>query len=650
MKARVIAVLLMACGIAAGEEHRWIALVDVSGSSDAVDRERRLRRELLQLSQIFLAAGGEVDGRRSSALSVYFVGNEVRPAVPNNGALRWDNVPVEIIAPEPPDPGTRSRLDLGLERAASEFRQVSSFTRKHLLIISDGELDVDPNNRPTGAPFQEEERLAYRRIFSDTIPALRAAGVTVDAVALETGNLTEEHIRAQLLRTRGDTAAAQFLRFLDGQRGVALPIREGPYFLYALATSLSGQFHLAAEESDLANVVWQTMFPDSVRQRAVAPGSRALVVFAAAGDPVRLCVGGRGDLPDILIRDDRQTGAVSVQPPSQDINARYHATQNYTVWLIRAPNATCVEPGTAYHGSNVELRWVPGSSSWYRLDIHADMMRSAEGPPSLDWWRNHLAERIRQKQVVAVAKIWPPNSSQPIDVSLEPEPVSEGDAVLRFAARRWRPATGTYRCEVKVVVGKGDLAWEERLPAQDLVVPAWPWWVYTVFVAFVLTLTLIIWWFVGARVRAFVDDTVFWWRTRRASFAFVIHTADGPVVTEARHPKAVRITATPAGLDVDCGIRTNGHHPAAFFEASDRGNYRLYVGSGKDWQYRRLTETDTTPAFVTLRQNGVTISLLDFVQKHAAFDVRHSDATVQIRHIVRSAPITEKRSHANGQS
>jgi hypothetical protein len=555
----------------------------------------------------------------------------VRAASLPDQPLRWNDVPFEIRETYD-DIRQRSRLDLALQRAAQDFGSAPGY-RKHLLVVSDGELDVGPGNRPTGAPHQAEERAAYIRIFKETVPALRRLGVTVDTIAINAGDFPEQRVRAELLETGGRTVSEQFLAFLQKQ-----PAAEGAHFLYALARSLSGQFRPIAGESGLANVMWQSIFPESVRRRAVAPGSTALLVFARNDEAVQLCLGDGGSERQVVIHRNAGTGAVSVEPANAGVAARYQATTHHTVWLIQAPAATCVEPGTAYHSNNVELRWASAELPWLRLNVPVELVRSGGQEPSSKWWRDHLEGLIRRGELSAVARIWPPDSEQPSDMELTPEVVAEddsdNDAVLRLTGREWT-TPGTYRAEVRLVVGRGDSAWEEILAPADLVVPGTPPWRVYLWVAFGVAA-----WFRRKQIWSLIhrawllaDDLFVRVSHRGVPFSFRVYRDGAPVgITKAKHPRAVRMSAVDGGLTVDFGTRVNGQGPAAFFEAAGRKNCRLHAGSGGAWEYRMTN----IPEFRPLDKSGVKFPVRRFVTGKLAVDVRHhtnKGQIVQIRHI-----------------
>ncbi|MEX2261865.1 MAG: hypothetical protein WD696_07925 [Bryobacteraceae bacterium] len=458
---------LLQAGPAAPAEHRWIVLVDVSLSSNQADRDVSLRNELLSLSQILLGAAAESDTTRRNFLKVFFFGDGVHPAGLPPGPLRWGDSWPEYRwgVALPRGMGGRTELNKAIERAAEEFESMPAAAAKHLLIVSDGELDVGPHNRRADAPFQPEERTAYRGIFEST-GTLRTLDVAVYTIAIDelagtSENGRREEIRTRLQATGGANVQEQFLRLLDHiQKG------EGPYFLHALAESLYGRSR-SVLSGNILDAVWQTIFPQAVSSTGVAPGSRALVVFARANEPVRLCLEEGGGSQSLLLRYDAQTRGIVREPPdsNSDVHARRRATSQYATWLIDAPQATCVEPRSAYHGNNVDLRWLPDKPvhAGDPLAIELHLWKWSEHDPSLEWWRTYMSEQIQSKSVTAVATVSPPEGP-PIPVVLEAKVTSWLKEVLVLTGRLPEAAVaGSYRIGAKLVVGDSNRTWEETV-------------------------------------------------------------------------------------------------------------------------------------------------------------------------------------------
>ncbi|MEX2261869.1 MAG: vWA domain-containing protein [Bryobacteraceae bacterium] len=535
---------------------------------------------------------------------------------------RWEDAVPQGI-------GGRTEIDKAIQRAAGDFEGMPAAARKHLLVVSDGELDVGPHNRGTGAPFQPEERTAYRGIFG-SIESLRSLDVTVHTIAIDElagadESRRQEEIRTRLRATGGASVPEQFLRLLDHlQRG------EGPYFLHALAQSLLGRPR-SVLPGNVLDVVWQTIFPEAVLSGRVAPGSRNLVVFARANEPVRLCLEGSNEL---LLRYDAQSGGIVREPQdsSADVYARRLATSQYATWLIDAPQATCVEPRRAYHGNNVALRWLPDKPAHAGdpLPIELDLWRWSEQEPSLAWWRTYMADQILHKRINAVATVSPPEGP-PIPVVLDAKVVSGHEEVVVLTGRLPEAAAaGSYTISAKLVVGDSNQAWEETVAPKTFQVGERPGifdgyrWLWAIIIIIVAIL---------AALLHFRPALV--WRRRApiADFKFVIHHEGGVEVTDPMQPRVVSFVAKGEQIHSECGTRADEHGPTAIFEPVSRSSYKVRVVSGTGWQYRRVDNDPNVPssAFMPLGQTGVAISKLDFVNGHA-LELKHGKDVVQIRH------------------
>ena len=378
----------------ASVEDRWIVLVDVSASLDQMDRQvskdlgnsrYRLRNELLSLLQVFLGAMDDVNEQRNGFLKVEFFGHGVEAA---SGLppwpLHWEDAKGEDWWTEsvPHSLSGRTELMPALHRAAEDFAGMSPLAHKHLLIVSDGELDVGPMDRNSGVPFGDEERKAYSELMSSSNAALeklRALKVKVDAIVLDplaaSGGLErEETIRKRLASTGQPSVQTQFEQLLN-ELGNAIastgkqPYSEGPYFLHALTETLGGHSR-PVHPANLGDVVWRTVFSDASKNGNVAPGSRMLVVLARTNDPVRLCFDGSGGQRDLVLRYDAAKNDYVREPKdtTADVRVRFHATSRYVTWLIDAPGVTCVDPPSVYYGNDVEASPVTVERArWPRL-------------------------------------------------------------------------------------------------------------------------------------------------------------------------------------------------------------------------------------------------------------------------------------------
>jgi hypothetical protein len=185
---------------------------------------------------------------------------------------------------------------------------------------------------------------------------------------------------------------------------------------------------------------------------------------------------------------------------------------------------------------------------------------------------------------------------------------------------------GSYRAEVKLVVGDGDLAWEEILLPAQLTVPPLPMWIYLGSAG----LLGLAGWPARKPVRRSIAEAIRWWKIRETDFEFFIYQS-GVTVTESKFPKSVRVTAAANGLQIDQKSRTNGQGDTAFFEATGNDYYTLRVCSGDRWMYRR---SNGPPVFSSLSRAGVKVSTLELLGVHG-FVLQHAGHTLEIRHITK---------------
>jgi hypothetical protein len=640
-------------------EERWIVLVDVSASLDQTDRQLsrevrnpayRLRSELLSLLQVFLGAMDDVDARRNGFLKVEFFGHGVESAsgLPT-WPLHWEDAKDEAWwnAAVPQSLSGRTEFMPALSRAAEEFAGMNPLARKHLLIVSDGELDVGPLDRGRGVPFGDEERKAYAEMMSPdnpTVAKLRTLNVKVDAividpVAVSSGSERQETVRKKLLSTNEPTIPQQFQRLLnDLENAIAStgrqPYSEGPYFLYALTEMFGGQSR-PVQPGNLGDVVWHTAFPDAVSAGAVPPGSRSLVILSKAEDPVRLCFDENGGLRDLTLRYNRARNDYSREPinSTDDVRVRHHATSRYVTWLINAPAVTCVDPPAAYYGNNVELSWLTDDkpSAGRPLPIELQLTRSPSGEdqgPSIEWWRSHLAQRISAGSVKATANVSLPDGSRTLGIPLKVGPAMDAHSILDLRGHLSRvDSPGSYVVSVRLTdVEQG---WEETAEPTTIVVAPESWWPAGASGPRLAILGGLV---CCSLLFVYRDQLKDFSSTPQAPFDFAIRNAGETTVTKQGQRKAIRFIVGEESIRIDIGRRAVGNGPTAVLAPTDRSSlsYRL-CGSGHGWEYRQTFGGKMPGEYVPLGERGVEISLLYFVQR-STVDLRHGDHVVRISH------------------
>ena len=642
----------------AAVEDRWIVLVDVSASLDQMDRQLsrevgnpdyRLRNELLSLLQVFLGAMDDVDTRRNGFLKVEFFGHGVETAsgLPT-WPLHWEDAKDEEWwrVSVPRALAGRTELMPALNRAAEEFSVMSPLVRKHLLVVSDGELDVGPIDRGSGVPFGAEERKAYTEVMSPdnaAVKKLRELKVKVDAIvidALAARSLPDRQqtIRKKLLATGEPTIHQQFQRLLDELESEVAstgrqPYSEGPYFLHALMETLGGQSR-PVNAANLAEVVSNTVFPETVTSGNVAPGSRWLLVSAKTHEPVRLCFDSEGAHREVILRYDKEKNDYSREPTDStaDIRVRYHATSRYVTWLINAPEVTCVEPPGAYYGNNVELRWSPGkqTSAGEPLPIQVELTRwPGDQGPSLEWWRGHMAQRVSSGSIKATADVHLPDGSRTLGIPLTVENRTNGDAVLLLKGQLTRAdSRGPYMINVRLT--DGEQGWEESIEpmAVEVAPESWlPAGVNAPRLAMAIGVLLCF-----SLVVVYRDQLKELSITPKAPFDFAVHNGGRTSLTKAGQRKAIRFVAGKDGIRVDIGRRGFTRGSTAVFVPVDQSSmsYRL-SGNGHGWEYRQVRGDKSRGEFVPLGEKGVAIAFLDFVQR-STVDLKHGNHVVRISH------------------
>jgi hypothetical protein len=310
---------------------------------------------------------------------------------------------------------------------------------------------------------------------------------------------------------------------------------------------------------------------------------------------------------------------------------RYHATSRYVAWLINATGATCVDPPALYHGNNVELRWLPKKETFAGepLPMELELTRWRDQAPSLEWWRQNMAQRIREDKIRATADVDLPDGSRTIGIPLRVDAATGADAVAILKGQLSPVEShGSYLVEVRLKdIEQG---WEETVEPKTIVVVPKSWWPSvagalrrTIPVGVLLSLALL---FV---YRERLKDAAL---TPKAPFDFAVQNAGKLIFTKPGQRKAIRLVASDAGIRVDMGHGSGVREPAALFAPVDRVNliYRL-SSRGHGWEYRQTEKDKPSGEYAPLGERGVEISFLDFV-KRSTVDLRHGDHVVRICH------------------
>lgn len=476
------------------ESHHWIVLLDVSASFERREEAQnrpvgkpgyRLRNEALSLLQTLLAARRvKEQERRDDRLSVYVFGQGVeRLQELSTQPVRWVDVnnPDWWQAQIPTGLGARTDYFEALRRAVEVFKDDLPGTARHLVLISDGELDVDPQNRDPGAPPEREEMAKYRELLRRDVAPLNWLydhRVQIHALAVDEQLASfneaarQEQIQRTLQRQPGAAHALERARgLLEVLAGRVRPNgklaeSEGPYVMAALAEAFGGSSR-SVRYDNVLDVLWETLFPEYVSTRRLPLGTTQVIVFAPRQAPVPVMVEEEGEPRELSVLYDEESGSYRTEPPGpwRDLRVGLQTTTQYTTWLIEHPRLLEVDPLYRVAGeegrfsivpvTNVAFRWQEGRPpeqvlSDAPIPLTVDLVWIGDRPePTRDDWRRYL-ESIR---LPATGEVELPDATvRPVSLS----PIVPGDAsdvVLRLEGSFAPTMEGTHEARVSVRLG-----------------------------------------------------------------------------------------------------------------------------------------------------------------------------------------------------
>ncbi len=337
------------------EKHDWVLLIDASAS--LVDGgASNVRNEALVQMQTLLAIASERNPSkpRQDRLIVYRFGDGFDRISLPSGALRWDDINrnVRWSAGMPPKirgkPHLTDRTDFVamLDQVKSDFQSRRDATQRHIVLISDGDLDVRPANRTFGAPPAAEEVAAYERFFGGGRDGLLSwfveQRVTIDTLYVPRPSLSQptllpqDIVRKRLDECPGDDPAAKALKLVRSiaeRRPCAVGIgsSEGPYILRAIADRTDGRSY-TVDTASLVDALRQLVVPDLRNDVGISPGTRILYIFGRHGETTNVEVkDSRGRLERI------QLGPADfsrIDPPNPDINIKHINGPGSVIWRI----------------------------------------------------------------------------------------------------------------------------------------------------------------------------------------------------------------------------------------------------------------------------------------------------------------------------
>jgi hypothetical protein len=151
------------------EKHDWILLIDASASLTDGGADDVRNEALVQLQTLLAIATERNPAKnRQDRLTAYRFGDGwERISLPPD-VLKWDDVKRDVRWDANITARIKRRSDFiaALEQAKRDFQSRDS-AQRHIILISDGDLDVNPTNRQAGAPPAKEEEAAYERFLMD---------------------------------------------------------------------------------------------------------------------------------------------------------------------------------------------------------------------------------------------------------------------------------------------------------------------------------------------------------------------------------------------------------------------------------------------------------------------------------------------------
>jgi hypothetical protein len=470
------------------ENHRWIVLLDVSASFAQGDDENQLVGEVLRLLHTFLGVQSETSVRpRTDQLNFYVFGGQVRPvAIPEepvtltsihdetwwSGHLRVDR---QMAA--------HTRLDGALQQAADTFRSQPEQSIKHLILISDGELDVPSEVRRSGQAPAPEEITAYTALFGgDNSPLLDLQDLAVDAYILlidPTVVDADAHritLEGELQAFPGSSPRERIMARIQSPTGSA---GEGPSVMLTIAQILNGRLNTVGA-GNLLDVVRSAVFPGLETRRFAPRGTYLQVAFLPRSSPIRVDLEQTEVSPAqsaILTYDENEPDAYQEEylgdlPPSErrPLNVRAFASRRFVTWLIASPElsgATTEEnPIMSAFKQNVYLRWVAEKPpAVVSVDDAVPIQLAVRWYPSggeklqartLSWWREHLVTELESGDLEATARITPATGGESVEVPLHPHPREDENFVLGLNGEFTPVSVGQFKIKARIAYGRGD--------------------------------------------------------------------------------------------------------------------------------------------------------------------------------------------------
>jgi len=472
------------------ESHHWILLLDVSSSFEnraeaQGPRNYRLRSETLSLLQTLLAARRVKElERRDDRLSVYVFGEGVKRVEElTTQPIVWADIhdPRWWERQIPGGLGARTDYFEALRVAVEAFKVDRPGTIRHLILISDGELDVGAENRQPGAPPGREELEVYQSLLRrdvDPLNWIHDQGVQVHALTVDeklasfSDKSRQEAIKTALYdrQAYGPTPlerARTLVRDLGGRldENGRLIESEGPYVMAALAQAFNGDFRCVRHDN-VFDVLWETLFPEQVSRRRVPLGTNKAIVFAPRISPVHVKVEENGIERELSLIYDEERESYRIEPPGpwNELQVNVHRTAKYATWLIVHPGLKEVDPVQARREderrfivavTNVDLTWqeerpprdVLGGEP---IPLVLDLAWFDEQPtPTRDEWRLYF----NGTEATATGTVREPDGTvSPVSFRISIS-VNDSDSVLRLVGSFRSRLEGDHEVQAQLTLG-----------------------------------------------------------------------------------------------------------------------------------------------------------------------------------------------------
>lgn len=498
MLAGMVALGLVPCASAQQpvERHDWILLVDASGSfKDGGDRD--VRNEALVQLQTLLAVAADRNPaiRREDRLRAYRFGTGVERIFVRDGALTWENV----------NPGVRWNAGLDIRRfgARSDFigalgqaradleARPDSTGRQHIILISDGDLDIGSQLRPLGAPPAREEIDAYRELLTGRtlLDWFAARDIKIHTFYARPAHqrvaLPDAEIKQRLMSCSGPDIPARLFAMIEqigSQRGCASDVgrSEGAYVMLAIAEHTGGRFYQVTDESFVSSLQ-DLVMPDLQSDVGIPPGTRQLYLVVRRGDTAEVkATNSQGGavqvkIPPSGIPDIKPDGALRVDKIEAPLSAIYRLGGD----LAQGGSPSRVQKLST---TGLALQWItPGRSvalpvyAGRETTIAVSLRKSAaETTKTVAAWR----EFFRGKPPKVTGTAQSADTAEKLEVVFDPRPPTSGaEAIVDFEYRLPPLRPGRWELSVRMssadpreswVQSFDDVAEIKVLPVPDL--------------------------------------------------------------------------------------------------------------------------------------------------------------------------------------